>query len=124
MSFLTTFIFTQFQLNHILAHKMKQLEIVLTLERRHKFISINLTHLGMKNIFLDMCDIGSSLNMHIMYFPIIKPLFEYIFSYLIALILLNNTFFLPKNVLRSMNLDGLVIRIKVWLLFVGGFFKY
>lgn len=71
MSFLTIFIFTQFQLNHILARKIKQLEIVLTLEKRYKFISINLTHLGMKNIFLDTCDIGSSLNMHTMYFPII-----------------------------------------------------
>lgn len=80
---------------------MKQLEIVLTLEKRPKFITINLTHLCMKNIILDMCDVSSSLNMHIMYFLIIKPLFEYIFHYLIYLILLNKVLGLAENVLEE-----------------------
>lgn len=79
---------------------MKQLEIVLTLEKIPTFVAMNLTHLGMKNIFLDMHDIASSLNMHIMCFLIIKPLFEYIFHYLISLTLLNTALVLPKNVLE------------------------
>lgn len=99
MSFLATFIFTLFQLNHVLALKIKQLERFLTLEKRPKLIATNLTHLGMKNIFLNMHDIGSSLNIYIMYFLTIEPLFEYIFSCLTSLILLNTVLVLPKNVL-------------------------
>lgn len=55
--------------------------------------------------FLVTCNLGRSLNMHIMYFLIVKTWLGYILSYLMPLILLSSVSFLPKNILKEYELN-------------------
>jgi len=103
-SFVATFIFTVSAKSCISTQNEAAEDSCDTL-KGPKFVSINLTHLDTKRAFLGTCNISSNLNMLVISFLIIKPWMDYIFSYLMPLVLLNSVFLLPKHILEENELN-------------------